>query len=62
MVSPAAIAFMERNNREVRHSDPTYLPESVGVILPFEGKPDPHYGCLPVSSICACLSLLCQHS
>ena len=26
MVSPAAIAFMERNNREVRHSNPVPSP------------------------------------
>ena len=26
MVSPAAVAFMERNNREVRHSNPVPSP------------------------------------
>lgn len=63
MVSPAAIAFMERNNREVSHPDPVSSPEPLRETLPFESDPDPsvlvHLSPLRcLSLLCACLSSL----
>ncbi|XP_030878233.1 syntaxin-10 [Leptonychotes weddellii] len=64
MVSPAAIAFMERNNREVRHPDPTSSPEALRETLPFACNPDPlcPFTCPPcmyVYPFCVRAHLLC---
>ncbi|XP_014302742.1 syntaxin-10 isoform X2 [Myotis lucifugus] len=66
MVSPAAVAFMERNNREVRHLDLTRNifqgePLSACLLVPGRVYVCPHPPCVQSSWLSTCLLSVCVY-